>query len=107
MALFNVATILLVLAALIGYVNHRIFRLPHTIGLMVLTLGMSSLVLMADALWPGLDLKRIAVGYVGRVDFGRTLMDVMLSSAATAPARRQPAGSAWWARGQCRCCMHQ
>lgn len=79
MALFNVATILLVLAALIGYVNHRIFRLPHTIGLMVLTLGMSSLVLLADALWPGLDLKRIAVGYVGRVDFGRTLMDVMLS----------------------------
>jgi CPA1 family monovalent cation:H+ antiporter len=79
MALFNIAAILLVLAALIGYVNHRFFRLPHTIGLMVITLGMSSLVLLADALWPGLDLKKAAAEYVGRVDFGRTLMDVMLS----------------------------
>jgi CPA1 family monovalent cation:H+ antiporter len=79
MALFNIAAILLVLAALIGYVNHRFFRLPHTIGLMVITLVMSSLVLVVDAFRPELGLKQAAVEHVGRVDFGAALMDVMLS----------------------------
>lgn len=79
MAIFNIAAVLLVLAAVIGILNHRLFKLPHTIGLMVLTLCGSLAVLMIDRLAPGLELKTRAGAYVGRIDFNTTVMEIMLS----------------------------
>ena len=49
MTVFDITAILLGLAALIGYLNFRLFKLPHTIGLMVITLAASFCLLLADA----------------------------------------------------------
>ena len=46
MAIFNLLALLVTLAAVFGWVNHRFFRLPGTIGLMVITMGFS-LILVA------------------------------------------------------------
>jgi CPA1 family monovalent cation:H+ antiporter len=78
MTIFHIAAILLGLAAVIGYINHRYFKLPHTIGLMVITLVLSLLVLVADLLAPQAGLKEAVKEYIGQVDFNKTLMDGML-----------------------------
>lgn len=77
MELYNTLALLLVIAAVFGYVNHRFLRLPSTIGLMVLAL-VSSLV--------AVGLGRLGVGWVLTVselvrglDFHAVLMEVMLS----------------------------
>lgn len=38
---FDLIAVLLVLTAAFGWINHRIVRLPHTIGLLVMGLGAS------------------------------------------------------------------
>ncbi|SNR62199.1 cation:proton antiporter [Hymenobacter mucosus] len=77
MELYNTFAVLLVVAALFGYVNHRFLRLPSTIGLMILAL-LSSLV--------AIGLGRLGVPWVvtvsqlvQRIDFHTVLMQVMLS----------------------------
>jgi len=76
MTVFDIAAVLLGLAAIFGYINHRLFKLPHTIGLMVITLAVS----LGLILWaPEWMVEWIKTNYVGRVDFNKTLMDVMLS----------------------------
>ncbi|MBT9393765.1 sodium:proton antiporter [Hymenobacter sp. NST-14] len=77
MELYNTLTILLVVAAIFGYINHRFLRLPSTIGLMILAL-VSSLTAIA--------LGRLGVTWVLKasvlvrgINFHDVLMDVMLS----------------------------
>ncbi len=41
MSLFQTATLLVLLAALFGYINHRHIGLPSTVGLMVMALALS------------------------------------------------------------------
>ncbi len=41
MDLFDIITVLVVLAAIFSYINHRFFGLPRTIGLMALSLLVS------------------------------------------------------------------
>lgn len=41
MDLFNIVALLVTLAAVLSYLNHRYLRLPTTIGLMVIALAMS------------------------------------------------------------------
>ena len=56
MDFLDVAAVLLALAALFGYVNHRFFKLPSTIGLMVITLACSVALLALDAVFPAMGL---------------------------------------------------
>ena len=78
MALLNSAAILMTLAALFAYINHRFIRLPTTIGVMLIALFFSLLLLLAGALnW--LDARPYLV-WLGRdIDFYTTLMHGMLS----------------------------
>lgn len=78
MAVFHIAAMLLALAAIIGYINHRLLKLPHTIGLMVITLGLSVGVIAFDALAPGFGIKQALKEAVEGVDFSTTLLQVML-----------------------------
>jgi len=78
MTTLNLAAILVTLAALFGYINHRYIRLPTTIGLMVIALAMSlSLILLGFLGWS--DIENHARLILSSVDFNQTLMHGMLS----------------------------
>lgn len=78
MALLEITAILVSLAAVFAYVNHRFVRLPTTIGLMVIALLLSLAVIVADQF--GLDFpQRFASQVLQGIDFNETLMQGMLS----------------------------
>jgi CPA1 family monovalent cation:H+ antiporter len=68
--------LLLTVAALFSYLNHRLLRLPTTIGLMVIGLAFSLLLVGVGAGFPAFEDRAIAL--LERVDFGRVLMDGLL-----------------------------
>jgi CPA1 family monovalent cation:H+ antiporter len=76
---FNAASILIVLAAGLGYLNHRVFHLPSSVGLTVMGAVASLLVIGADRIVPGVGLSPLVVGFLASLDFHTTLMDGMLS----------------------------
>ncbi|MFT5182501.1 MAG: CPA1 family monovalent cation:H+ antiporter [Alphaproteobacteria bacterium] len=77
--LFDLAAILLTLAAGFGYINHRWLKLPHTIGLVVIALLASVGVLALDLVAPSLGFQTAVRGAVESVDFPEVLMKGMLS----------------------------
>ncbi|MEC4675609.1 MAG: sodium:proton antiporter [Nitrospirota bacterium] len=76
MDLFNIFSVLITLAALFAYLNHRFIKLPDTIGLMFITLIMSLGLLILGKLGIGTDNQFPAL--IARIDFNRTLMVGML-----------------------------
>ncbi len=79
MSVFTIAAILVGLSALFGYLNHRILRLPHTIGLVVIALAASLSVIGLDRLDPDLHIGDAISGILRQIDFNETLMHGMLS----------------------------
>ncbi len=77
MDLLTIVTILIVLAALFGYLNIRLLKLPVTIGLMVVSIGFSILAYFAGRWYP--DIHLFEEQFVAQIDFRRLLMDGMLS----------------------------
>ena len=76
MSIFETAALLLSLAALFSYINHRFIRLPTTIGLMVLGLALSLVLLILGQFSPRVfDAAR---SLLERVDFGEALLHGML-----------------------------
>ena len=75
MSLIDTASILLTLAAVFGYINHRVFKLPTSIGILLIGLVLSALLL----LFGNESLRLKADVFVSAIDFNRTVMDVMLS----------------------------
>jgi CPA1 family monovalent cation:H+ antiporter len=73
---FEFVAVLLVLAAGFSYVNHRLLRLPATIGLMAAGLVSSLSVVAANEFLPGV--KEQATAFVHRVDFNQTVLNGML-----------------------------
>ncbi len=63
----DAATVLVVLAAVFGYANHKIFKLPHTIGLTIVG-ARASLAVVAVVLSPALP-RRLTTGVVVRMPF--------------------------------------
>ena len=77
--LFDLAALLLTLAAAFGYINHRWLKLPHTIGLVVIALLASVGVLALDLAAPSLGFREAVRGAVESIDFPDVLMKGMLS----------------------------
>lgn len=77
-SLFNLIALVVTLAAVCGWVNHKWFRLPHTIGLVVIALGVSFAALLVDALVPSLGLEQTVRATLTDIDFHDTLMTGML-----------------------------
>lgn len=75
----DAAAVLVVLAAVFGYVNHRLFKLPHTIGLTIMGALASLAVVAADALIPGFAPGQAVRGFLRGIDFQAALMDGMLA----------------------------
>ncbi|MDH4152443.1 MAG: sodium:proton antiporter [Nitrospira sp.] len=76
MALIHTLTILICLAALFGYVNHRLLKLPMTIGLMAVALGFSLILLTLGKLGFGIETE--AQRFIKGIDFNEALMHGML-----------------------------
>ncbi len=77
MDIFSIITILIVLAALFGYLNVRFLKMPVTIGLMVISIIFSLAVLGLGAINP--DILAFERSLVQEIDFHDVLFDVMLS----------------------------
>ncbi|MBT4709929.1 MAG: sodium:proton antiporter [Alphaproteobacteria bacterium] len=79
MDIFSIAAILVGLSALFGYVNHRVLKLPHTIGLVVVALAASLAIIGYDLISPAADIGLRVSGVLQEIDFNKTLMHGMLS----------------------------
>jgi CPA1 family monovalent cation:H+ antiporter len=78
MTVFDVAAILIAVAAVSGYVNHRLLRLPPTSGDLALVALVSSLVVVVEQIVPGVQLRPTVERFVNQIDFDQTLMHGLL-----------------------------
>ncbi|MEO6289852.1 MAG: sodium:proton antiporter [Ginsengibacter sp.] len=77
MEIYNILTLIIVLAAIFGYVNFRFIRLPGTIGIMLISLVASLVVIGLGMIDPEFFKETSRV--LGTIDFHTALMKVMLS----------------------------
>lgn len=77
MQVYNIITILIVLAAIFGYINHRFIRLPGSIGIMLLSLMVSLLTVGLGLIFP--DFFSSISQIMGTIDFHTAVMKIMLS----------------------------
>ena len=76
---FEAAAVLVVIAAILGYVNYIWFRMPHTIGLTVMGAVASVMMIALDAALPGLAVGEAVRSFLRGIDFDEVLLDAMLS----------------------------
>jgi CPA1 family monovalent cation:H+ antiporter len=77
MSLIDIIAIVISLAAVFSYINHRTIRLPNTIGVMLIALVFSLLLLLVDQFVSGISKHALTI--LNNIDFNRTLMEGMLS----------------------------
>lgn len=78
-SVFDVAAILITLAAALSWFNHRYLKLPSTVGLALMGAIASLIVLALDAMTPDFPIADAVRGFVAGIDFETALMDGMLS----------------------------
>ena len=76
MHFFLIAALLVVLSAAFGYVNLRLFRLPNTIGLMLVAILFTAGLFLTSAIDD--TLLRHTEDMVGEIDFKTMVLDIML-----------------------------
>lgn len=76
---FDAAAILIVLSAVLGWINQRFLKLPGTVALTMMGAIASILVVLADRFLPGSNLSGAVSAFLNGVDFHQTLMEGMLS----------------------------
>lgn len=79
LSIFEIASVLLALSAFFGFVNHVLLKLPHTIGLLVMSLCASLCLLAAERLFPSLGITDTFQSVISQVDFYSTVMEGMLA----------------------------
>jgi len=77
MDFYTIASILIVISAIFGYINVRVFKLPLTIGLMLITIIFTVIVLAIAQFDDTLLLTEKAL--ISQIDFENVLLDIMLS----------------------------
>lgn len=79
MSAIEIAALLVVLSAVLGWVNHVYVGLPHAIGLLLMGLLGSLAVIIADSLVPGVSIAGGINEAIEGIDFYETVMNGMLS----------------------------
>ena len=77
MNVFDISSILVTLSALLMYINFKYIKLPTTIGLMGLSLILSSIVFVSGYINP--SIISYSISLIDSIDFNKTLMGGMLS----------------------------
>ena len=78
-SLFDVAAILVLLAATLGYANHRLFKLPSAVGMTLMGALASLAIIAAGAAFPSWGFAPMVERFLTGIDFHATLMEGMLS----------------------------
>ncbi|PQO34610.1 sodium:proton antiporter [Bremerella cremea] len=78
MSFFNIAGILVALAAAFAFINHKLLKLPTTVGLMLLAMLHAVALLLIDWIVPEAGALTAVETLVGSIDFDQTLMEGML-----------------------------
>jgi CPA1 family monovalent cation:H+ antiporter len=79
LSVFDLISVLLVLTATFGWINQRIVRLPHTIGLLVVGLGASLLLIAVELAFPNVPLYEELTAIIRQIDFQETVLNGMLA----------------------------
>ncbi len=77
MEVYNIITLIVVLAAIFAYINFRFIKLPSTIGIMLISLLASLIVIILGIISPGFFLKTTKA--ISLIDFQTVLLHIMLS----------------------------
>ena len=78
-SLLDLAAILLTLSALFGWLNHKFIPLPHTIGLLVMSVVVSIILVGLDIVFPGYHLFDALTTALLQIDFTAVVMNGMLA----------------------------
>jgi CPA1 family monovalent cation:H+ antiporter len=78
MNLFDIIALLMTLAAVFGYVNHRWLRLEPTVGLLMISLASSLGIMGLHWVFPRLEIVTELQNLLGNIDFNEALMHGML-----------------------------
>jgi Na+:H+ antiporter len=76
--IFDIAAVLTAVAAISGYVNHRLLRLPQTSGTLLVALASSLIVVAIERFMPAIHVQPAIEGFLQRIDFDQTLMHGLL-----------------------------
>ncbi|TIX51738.1 cation:proton antiporter [Alteraurantiacibacter aquimixticola] len=76
---FDLAAMLVVASALLGWFNHHFIKLPHVIGLTVMGAVAAVALLLANAFIPGVTMDDTVARLLEEMNFTDTLLDGMLS----------------------------
>ena len=76
MDLYEISALLITLAALFNYINHRTLKLPATIGMMAFGLTVSLVLVLLGRLFP--QILETATSALSSVDFNKAFMNGML-----------------------------
>lgn len=78
-SVFDVVAILVTVAAALSWLNHKLLKLPSTVGLALMGVVASLLVVIMDWAMPGFPLGEVVRGFLSSIDFETALMQGMLS----------------------------
>lgn len=77
-SLFDLAAILLTLSAIFGWLNYKFLPLPHTIGLLVMSVVTSLVLVGVNFVFPGKHLYDPLTNALLQIDFSAVVMNGML-----------------------------
>lgn len=76
---FDAAAIMIVVTAVLAFLNHRFFGLPSSVAMTVMGAIASLVIIIIDRLLPASNLSAMVAGFLNGIDFESTLMNGMLS----------------------------
>lgn len=79
LAPFDIAAVLILIAAVLGYANHRFLKLPSAVGLTLMGALASLAIIGIGAIFPAWGLTPMVERFLSGIDFHATLMEGMLS----------------------------
>ncbi|MFV0432098.1 MAG: cation:proton antiporter [Alphaproteobacteria bacterium] len=79
MSVLELAAILLSIASFFGYINYRFIKLPHTVGLVIISLFVSFAAIALHFLNPNLHIDTQIEAILKNIDFNKFLMEGILS----------------------------
>jgi len=77
MSLLSITSILITVSALFSYLNYKTFKLPNTIGIMVISLLFSLLLVLLGNAGFG-NAETVAAGIISQIEFDEALLNGML-----------------------------